>query len=187
MSLPTPTPGRTALLVVDVQNEAVRRGPYRGDRVLRNIARLIEVARAAGVEVIHVQHDEPPGEPGEPGTEPWEIHASVRPEPGEKRVRKRFNSAFRDTDLLAYLRQGGVGTLVLVGIQTEYCVDTTCRVAFEYGFRVILPEWTNTTYDNGDVPARQIHELFNRRIFAGRFAEVPPMEVAVRALQEAGG
>jgi nicotinamidase-related amidase len=46
-----------------------------------------------------------------------------------------------------------------VEIQTEYCVDTTCRVAFGRGCEVIVPEGTNTTWDNGDVSARQMYEL----------------------------
>lgn len=172
-----------ALLVVDAQNEAVAKGPHRGDEVLANIATLIAACRTAGVEVIYVQHDEPEGEDGAPGTEGWEIHDSVRPAAGEKVVRKRFNSAFRETDLTDYLRQRRLGTLIVTGIQTEYCVDTTIRVAFELGFRVIVPEWTNTTYDNGDVTAAQIWELHNRRIFDGRFAELRSMEETLAAIE----
>ena len=170
---------RVALLIVDVQNEAVARGPYLGSAVLANIADLLAACRSTGVEVVYVQHEEAPGPDGVADTEGWEIHDSVRPEPGEKIVRKRFNSAFKDTDLLRHLRSRVISTLILVGIQTEYCVDTTCRVAFEHGFRIIMPEGTNTTYDNGEVPARQIYELYNERIFAGRFAEVIPLNRAL--------
>lgn len=129
--------------------------------------------------MVYVQHEELPGSDGAAETEGWEIHDSVRPEPGEKIVRKRFNSAFKDTDLLRHLRSRGISTLILVGIQTEYCVDTTCRVAFEHGFRIIMPERTNTTYDNGDVSARQIYELYNERIFSGRFADVTSLDQAL--------
>ena len=182
-----PSASGTALLVVDVQQGAVARGPYRGDVVLANIASLIAACRTAGVEVIHVQHDGQPGEDEEPGTPGWEIHEAVRPASGEKLVRKSFNSAFRGTDLRAYLQERGVGTLILVGIQTEYCVDTTCRVAFEHGFVVVMPEMTNTTFDNGEISGRQIHDLHNRRIFEGRFATVPSMEETLRAVGNGGG
>ena len=170
---------RAALLIVDVQNEAVARGPYLGAAVLANIADLLGACRSTGMEVVYVQHEEAAGSDGAAETEEWEIHDSVRPEPGEKIVRKRFNSAFKDTDLLRHLRSRGIATLILVGIQTEYCVDTTCRVAFEHGFRIIMPEGTNTTYDNGEVSARQIYELYNERIFAGRFADVTPLNEAL--------
>ena len=166
---------RTALLVVDVQNRAVELGPYRGDEVLENIRALVDACRGAGVDVIYVQHDEPIGTEGEPGSVGWEIHASVRPQPGERIFRKEHNSAFRGTDLQHHLEERAVATLIVVGIQTEYCVDTTVRVAFEKGFEVIIPECTNTTYDNGEVSAAQIYELHNRRIFDGRFAALLPM------------
>lgn len=178
-SLASLDPRSAALLVVDVQEGAVARGPYRGSEVIGNIASLVAACRAAGVEVVYVQHDGLAGEDEEPGTRGWEIHAGVAPEPGERVVRKRFNSAFRDTDLLGYLRERGVETLLVVGIQTEYCVDTTCRVAFEHGFTVVVPEMANTTFDNGDVPAGQIHEMVNRRIWAGRFALGPSVEEAL--------
>lgn len=186
---PYSTPLRSAtaaLLVVDVQEAAVARGPYRGEEVLANIAALIDHCRAHGVEVIYVQHDGAPGEDEEPGTKGWEIHSHIRPAVGEKVFRKRFNSAFRGTGLRSYLDGRGVGALIIVGIQTEYCVDTTCRVAFEHGFAVTMPEMTNTTFDNGDVSARQIHELYNRRIFAHRFAVVPTMHAALAEIASIG-
>ena len=143
---------------------------------------MIAACRAAGVEVIFVQHDGEPGSDEEPETEGWEIHAAVRPEPGETVVRKRFNSAFRETDLRAHLEARGIGRLILVGIQTEYCVDTTCRVAYEHGFDIVMPELTNTTFDNGDLEARQIYELYNERIFAGRFATVCPLSTILESI-----
>jgi nicotinamidase-related amidase len=180
------SPRGTALLVVDVQEGAVARGPYLGEVVLANIGRLIAACRTGGVEVIHVQHDGEAGEDEEPGSPGWELHAAVRPQPGERVVRKRFNSAFRETDLRSHLEEGGIGTLILVGIQTEYCVDTTCRVAFEHGFTVVMPEMTNTTFDNGELTAAQIHELYNRRIFDGRFAAVRSMDETLRAIENGG-
>jgi nicotinamidase-related amidase len=186
VSGPNESPGRTALLVVDLQDAAVARGPWRVEEVVANIAALVDACRSAGIEVVHVQHDGAPGEDEEPGTPGWRIHAPVAPRPGEKVVRKRFNSAFRGTDLRAHLDARGVTTVVLVGIQTEYCVDTTCRVAFEHGYRVVMPEMTNTTFDNGNVEAGSIHEMFNRRIFDGRFATVCPMAAALGGIAAGG-
>lgn len=174
-----------ALLIVDVQEGAVARGPYRAQTVLANIRRLLEACRAAGVAVVHVQHDDAPGELFEPGSPGWPIHDAVRPAAGEPVVRKRFNSAFRGTELRRHLESRGIGTLILVGLQTEYCVDTTCRVAFEHGFSVIVPEWTNSTFDDGELTARQIHEHHNRRIFADRFASLVSMDDAIRIVEEA--
>lgn len=173
----TPHP-KTALLIIDVQTAAVAAGPYEVDRVMDHIATLLETARAAGTPVIHVQHDGKPGEAEEPHTPGWEIHPRVAPVSGEPVFRKRFNSAFLGSGLHDHLQREGIRRLVLVGIQTEYCVDTSIRVGFELGYTIILPELTNTTVDNGSIPAREIYTLFNRRIFADRFASLVTMEQA---------
>ena len=176
----------TALLVVDVQDGAVVHRPHRIQETIANIASLIEECRSAGVEVIHVQHDGRAGEEDEPGTPGWQIHAAVAPTPTERVIRKAHNSAFRDTELRSYLASRGIERLIVVGIQTEYCVDTTCRVAFEHGFEVIVPEGTNTTWDNGDVSGQQIFELVNRRILDGRFARLLPVHDVLAAIRGDG-
>ncbi len=173
--------GAAALVIVDVQEAAVAAGPFEIERVLANISALLHAARESGIPVVFVQHDGRPGEAEEPHSPGWEIHAGLRPRAGEMIVRKRFNSAFRDTGLHAHLQALGVDTVVVVGIQTEYCVDTTVRVAFELGYSVVVPEMTNTTFDNGPVPAGEIHEMVNRRIFADRFAAVVSMERVLQA------
>lgn len=173
-----------ALLIVDVQEGAVRREPWRIEEVLENLRTLTNRARASHVPVIYVQHDGAPGDIEEPFTPGWEICASIAPEEGERVIRKRFNSAFRDTMLDDELRAAAIGRLIVTGIQTEYCVDTTIRVAFELGYDVVLPELTNTTWDNGPIPAASIYELFNRRIFDERFARVVPMADALALLEE---
>ena len=138
------------------------------------------------MEVIYVQHDGETGSAVEAGSKGWEIHKAVSPDRGEKIVRKQFNSAFRETDLRAYLDEQGIGTLIVVGIQTEHCVDTTIRVAFEYGFAVIVPEMTNTTYDSGELTASQIYEWHNRQIFEGRFAAMRSMAETLEAVGNGG-
>mgnify|MGYP001823233219 CR=1 FL=1 len=150
--------------------------------VLANISLLIRACRSEGIEVIYIQHDGAEGDGEEPGTQGWEIYPPIGPVAGERVFRKRFNSAFRETDLRAYLEGQGIGRLLLVGIQTEYCVDTTCRVAFEYGYEVVIPEMANTTFDNGDLTAAAIHELMNRRLWDGRFARVLSVEEALEAI-----
>lgn len=176
-------PSTTALLVVDVQTGMVESGPWEIGRVLADIGALIATCRRVGAAVVFVQHDGRPGELEEPGTPGWAIHPTVGPAEGERVVRKRFNSAFRGTDLRSLLDHRGVRSLIVVGLQTEYCVDTTVRVAFEFGYRVIVPEGTNTTLDDGDIPAAAIHRMVNDRILSGRFAETPSVEATIAALE----
>ena len=75
-----------------------------------------------------------------------------------------------------------ITSLVLVGIQTAYCLDTTYGVAFEFGYRVVVPACGHTTFDNGGLTATQIHTFYHERILAGRFAEMVPIEVALGRL-----
>lgn len=173
-----------ALLIVDVQEAAVASRPFEIDAVLANIATLLSAARATSVPVVFIQHDGKPGEAEEPHTPGWEIHSGLGPRADEPVIRKRSNSAFRDTDLHSLLQSIGVDTLVVTGIQTEYCVDTTVRVAFELGYSVVIPELANTTFDNGPVSGREIYEMVNERIWADRFASLVPVEDIVRSWRE---
>ncbi len=56
-------------------------------------------------------------------------------------------------------------------MQTEYCVDTSVKVAFEYGYQLIIPEGTCTTFDRKDIPAETINK-FMRVFKRGRLADV---------------
>lgn len=177
--------GRTALLVVDVQEDAVGPGLYAAETVLANIGLLVAECRGHGVEVVFVQHDgEVEGE-YQPGTAGWQIHGSVRPEPGERVVRKKSNSAFRGTDLRSYLASRGVDALMIVGLHTPYCVDTTVRAAFEYGFHVIVPEMTNSAFGYGELTGEQIYRYHNYGLFCDRFAELLPMDEAAARIRRA--
>lgn len=174
--------GNTALLVVDVQNAMVEDKPYEVELVIANIKRLVDECRKNSIEVIYVQHSEGPGEPLEEGSLGWDIYSEIGPMPGERVFCKHFNSAFKETGLKQYLEEKGIERLVLTGMQTEYCIDTSCRVAFEYGFKLIIPEMTNTTYDNDSMTARQIYEYHNWRIFKNRFGIVEPVEAVLQRI-----
>lgn len=175
--------GATAVLVVDVQNASVTPDLPRAADVLDAIARVIGAARAGGVEVVHVRHEDPPGEPWAPGTIGWAFHPAAAPADGERVIPKRWNSAFRGSGLADYLDERGVGRLVVVGLHTEYCVDTTVRVAFELGYDVVVPEGANGVMARGAIDAELLHRHYNREIWAGRFAEVCSVEEAVARLE----
>ena len=172
-----------ALLVVDVQEGLVALHPYEEEQVINNIKTLISFCRDQEIEVIYARHDSGVGRRLERGTPAWQIHEPVAPAPTERVFDKQFNSAFKETGLDDYLRQKAVETLVLVGIQTEYCVDSTCKTAFEFGYKVIIPEQTTTTYDNGPISAKDVCELYTERIWHNRFATVMPVITVLETLQ----
>lgn len=89
---------------------------------------------------------------------------------------KQYNSAFLHTGLKEYLDSKNTKNIILVGLQTEYCIDTTCKVAFEYGYNIMIPEETNTTFDNDYLTGKGLYELYNYKIWNNRFAKVMSIE-----------
>jgi aminoglycoside 6'-N-acetyltransferase len=153
----------TALIVIDVQRGMFgERGPHRGDEVLARIAGLLASARAAKVPVIHIQHCGPAGHPLEPGTAGWEHHPAVAPIAGEAVIQKTTSSAFHGTDLHEHLQAIGAHRLVMAGMQTEMCVESTCRGAVALNYRVTMACDAHTTYDTEVLPAAQIVAHHNR-------------------------
>lgn len=171
-----------ALLVVDVQNALVSAKPYAKEEIIGNIKKLITNCRENNVEVIYIQHTELSGEELAAGSEGWKIYGEISPNPNETVITKNYNSAFKETSLKAYLDNKGIKRLIITGMQTEYCIDTTCKVAFEYGFELVIPEKTNTTFDNGKIPAKDLYEFYNYNIFKDRFGIVESVDNVIEKL-----
>lgn len=172
----------TVLLVVDLQQALIDNDPYGKEEFFKNIWIIINASRETGVEVIYVRHDDGAGEELEYGTKGWEIYDGVGPDDGERIFDKRFNSAFRETELKKYLDSKGIKNIILAGMQTEYCIDTTCRVAFEYGYKVIIPHNTTTTFDNSFITGKNLCEYYEMKIWNNRFAEVIEVEQLVKQM-----
>ncbi len=166
----------TALLVVDVQTALVLGEPFAWEEVIGNIRILIEKSRENNVEVIYIQHDGKSGDELEPYSEGWKIFEDIKPNGNERVIRKNYNSAFKGTRLKEYLDGKGITQLIVTGMQTEYCIDSTCKVAFEYGLEVIIPEKTNTTFNNGNISAKDLYEHYNYNIWNNRFAKVEKLQ-----------
>lgn len=170
----------TALVIIDVQEALVNAHPVREKQFLANLKQLLYTARENNVPVLYVQHCDEELVPGSAG---WQVYHEIAPLPGEKTFRKHFTSAFRQTDFGGYLQQHGIRSLVFAGMQTEYCVDTTCRVAFEYGYSIVIPEGATATFDSRKfTSAAQLQEYYEQDIWNGRFAQVLPMEQVLESL-----
>lgn len=170
------------LMVVDVQNALIEAHPHNEWKVIENIKKLISVARDNGKEVLYVRHNEE-GSEFEKGTEGWQIYDEVVPDNNEMIFDKQYNSAFLKTGLREYLEGKEIDTVILVGLQTEYCIDATCKSAFDYGYKIILPEETNTTFDNEYLSGDKLYEFYNYRIWNNRFAKVMPVEDVINILR----
>ncbi len=139
----------TALVVIDVQVGLIEEA-YHCNEVLDSINTLLSKARATGTLVIYVQHDGPQGHGLEVGTPAWEIHPTITPQDGELIVHKRASDSFHDTSLQRELKARGIKHLVVVGGQTEYCIDTSVRRATTLGYDVTLVGDAHTTDDYTD-------------------------------------
>lgn len=148
----------TALLVIDVQVGLVEGSEpaYRGDELLSNINRLLSGARSAGVPVIYIQHDGGIGGQLEPGTAGWAIHPAIAPGAGDLVIRKRASDSFYETALQRELATRDIKRLVIAGMRTEMCVDTTSRRAISLGYDVTLASDAHATVDSEVLPAAQI-------------------------------
>lgn len=171
------------LLVVDVQQGLIDSHPYRENELLEEIRTLIKRARACGVEVVYVRHHEEDEGGLVLGTPAWQIHGAIAPEEGERVFDKRYSSSFKDTGLDEYLKEKGVKTLVVVGMQTEYCIDATLKSAFERGYKAYTPEGGTTTYDNKLATADRLVRYFEKAIWDKRFADVISLDEALALLE----
>ncbi|MBV7327513.1 cysteine hydrolase [Chloroflexi bacterium TSY] len=149
---------KTALLIIDVQNNMFDEADpaYQGKQLLLKLQSLIGKARAAQVPIVYVQHCGDPGEVDEPGTLGWEIHPDIRPEPTDPIVQKTMPDSFFETTLKDELTTRGIEKLVIAGLQTEYCVDTTCRRACSEGYEIVLVQDGHSTWSRDEMSAAQI-------------------------------
>ena len=136
------------LLVIDMQKGLVDEDLYAFDTFMERTARLVDSARKNNVEVIFVQHDAGPDSGMSIGDEAFEIIDQIAPIEGEKVFVKTINSCFGNKDFKQYLKRQTDKRLMIIGLQTNYCIDATVKSAFERGYDVIIPEGTNSTFDN---------------------------------------
>ena len=148
-----------ALVVIDCQ-VALMNGAYRADRLKRTIVDLIESARRTTPPVIFVVHNHSTWTPLKRGAPGWAIDPDLAPAEDEPIVEKTASDAFYRTSLLWELKVRRAETIAVVGMQTEFCVDTTARAALNYGFDVVLPDDGHTTSD-GVVAAQAIIDHHN--------------------------
>ncbi|MFH8241785.1 isochorismatase family protein [Streptomyces sp. NPDC018321] len=126
----------TALVLVDLQVGllAGENAVPDADALLDRLRPLAEKARALGVPVVHVQDDDL----GDTDSAEWQIDPRLGVADGDLKVRKAECDSFHETDLDEVLRSRGVRHLVVAGLVTELCIDSTCRKAVTIGYDVTL-------------------------------------------------
>ena len=132
---------RSVLLVVDFQVGVVKHA-WDAARVVGNIARAVERARAEGVPVVWVQHEHDEMARGSPD---WQFAPELVPAANEFRIYKRYNSAFEETPLEQELARLGATHIVLAGAMTNWCIRSAAYAALERGYDLTLVKDGHTT------------------------------------------
>lgn len=178
-----------ALLIIDIQNDYFPGGAAELSAptgAAENAARLLQRYRALGRPVFHVQHlSIRPGAtfflPETPGAE---IHPLVAPLPGETVIRKHYPNAFRETALEEALRRANLQRLLIVGMMTQMCIDTSVRAARDLGYEITLAHDACATraarFGDVEVPAPQVQAAFMAAL--GNFATVRSTATILDAL-----
>ena len=160
---------KSALVLIDIQNDYFAGGAMELAGMTQAAAcagELLAACRKTRQPIFHVQHLAiGPGaaffRPGTPGAE---IHASVRPLPGEALVRKHYPNAFRDTGLLEVLQGAGVDAVIIAGAMSHMCIDASTRAAFDFGFKCTVIHDAcasrDVVFEGRTIPAGQVHGAF---------------------------
>ena len=171
------------LLVIDAQSGITNEKLEFFNRFISNVEKLISVARQNNVEVIYVRHDDGEGAALHRGNPEFEVYSGFAPRENEKIFDKTMNSPFRDSGLLQYLRENGVKTVIAAGLQTDYCMDAAVKCGFEHGFRMIVPEYCNSTFDNEFMTAEETYRYYNNFMWKNRYAECVTMDEALGLIE----
>ena len=171
------------LIVIDMQKALMADDLFDRDVLLKNVAKLIRAARKNSVEVIYVQHDAGPDTGFSVGDEGFEIADGVAPRDGEKVFIKKINSCFGNKAFTSYLKKAKDDTLMIVGLQTNFCIDATVKSAFERGYDVIIPKGTNSTFDNPYMTGKTTCEYYFNEVWPGLFADCVSMNKALALIK----
>lgn len=167
---------KSALLVIDIQNLVVEGKPFAIEERLQLWQDSLALVRQSGIEVIYIRHHD---QELVKDTPDWEIHPLVAPLENEMIFDKTFNSAFKETGLHSYLQKQKINKLIIMGMATNFCVDTTIKVAFELGYKVAVIQDGTTTGYTGKLDAKDLIDHY-QNIWSWNFAQVDTLENIIR-------
>ena len=193
------TPGRMALVNVDIQNCFVEGSAPESAAVVERINRLADVCRIAGIPVVQVRHAVPAGSDLgvlaeiapivndgllDSDSDTAAYHADLVLSPGDILLDKPHFGAFHDTELEQLLRRRDIDTIIITGIETNVCCETTAREAMVRDFRVFFMSDGTTT---GGVPGLTRDEVQRASLatLGLLFAQVISVQEMVRKIEQA--
>jgi nicotinamidase-related amidase len=174
------------LLVIDIQRDYFPGGAYplvEPEAAAEKARQVLDTFRSQGLPVVHMQHvwDEPDATFMRPGTDGVAIHPLVAPADGETVLQKAEPNSFVGTSLETDLRASDVDDLVIVGMMTSMCVDSTTRAAADLGFAVTVVHDAcaapDLEFGGETVPGRTVHAAFIAALESGYATVVGASEV----------
>ena len=150
------------LLLIDIQNDYFQGGKfelYQSEQAANQAKTMLQLFREHDLSVFHIQHinQSPNAAFFVPNTEGVNIYKSVCPQNGEIVIEKHTPDSFYQTTLKSELDKKSISHLVVCGMMTHMCVDTTVRAAVNLGYKITLIEDACATkeleWNNVMVPA----------------------------------
>ncbi len=166
------------LVLIDIQNIYFTEGSYKLNHPEETAQKALEVLsffRKSNQPVVHIKHAF--NTSGYHEDKDWlnDFYSLVQPMENEIVVEKRYPNSFLETSLQEELIKIGAEELVVVGMMTHMCVDTTVRMAQNYGYKVTVIDDACTTktlaYGNEIIPAETVHKVFIASL-NGKFAKI---------------
>lgn len=183
---------RKGLLIIDVQNDYFPNGRcelFKTEKTLENIKKLLEYFRKNKFPIYYIKHisENEDATFFLPGTDGIEIHKEIKPLNNEKVVIKNYPNSFYNTDLKEILQKDLIDELIVCGMMTHMCIDTTVRAARDLGYKNILVSDACTTKDlewnSIKIPAETVQNVYMASL-NGEFAHVIKTEEYFKKLCE---
>lgn len=156
----------SALILIDIQNIYFTEGGYKlsnPEKAAANANTLLESFRQKKLPVIHVKHLFDHNGYKETVDYLRDFHSSVTPLADEPVVEKHYPSSFLGTKLQEILQSRGINELVIAGMMSHMCIDTTVRAAQDYGYKVTVVDDACTTkslqFQNEMLAAEMVHKV----------------------------
>ena len=171
---------KSALILVDIQNDYFKGGKSelnRPEEAVKNAKALLNFFREHNLPVYHVQHINTNSKASFflSGSTGAKIHTLVTPNEDEKVFTKHTPNSFYNTGLAEVLFNLGIKHIVVCGMMTHMCIDTTVRTAKDLGFSVTLIEDACTTKSlvwNGQTISAEVVHVSYMASLNGMFAEI---------------
>jgi nicotinamidase-related amidase len=169
---------KTALLLIDIQNIYFTKGPYllfNPETATMNAQKVLNKFRENNRPIIYIKHDFNTVGYSESSEYLNEINDLVKPLDTEKVIHKKLPNSFYQTELHDYLVSQEIDNLVVVGMMSHMCIDTTVRACKDFNYNVSVIEDACTTKDlsckGKTIDATTIHNTYMAGL-SGMFATI---------------